>query len=60
MIGAGGLGGDRSGTLRNMLGLTDSFYNELYKGVMGKVSFTHLFIYLLDFNMNRIINCSIS
>lgn len=38
VIGAGGLGGDRSGTLRNILGLPDSFYNELYKGVMGKVN----------------------
>lgn len=38
VIGAGGLGGDRSGTLRNMLGLPDEFYHKLYRDVMGKVS----------------------
>lgn len=39
MIGAGGLGADRSGTLRNMLGLTDEFYYKVYRNVMGQPAF---------------------
>lgn len=37
VIGAGGLGGDRSGSLRNMLGITEEFYQTVYRNVMGKV-----------------------
>lgn len=37
MIGAGGLSGDTSGTLRNMLGLSDEFYNKVYGKIKGKV-----------------------
>lgn len=42
VIGAGGLSGDTSGTLRRMLGITDQFYNKVYKDIIGKVTFTSL------------------
>lgn len=41
VIGAGGLAGDLSGTLRNMLGLTNEFFYKVYKGVIGKVYKTY-------------------
>lgn len=37
VIGAGGLGGDRSGSLRNMIGITEEFYQTVYRNVMEKV-----------------------
>lgn len=37
VIGAGGVSGDLSGTMRNMVGLTEQFYQKVYKGLMGKV-----------------------
>lgn len=37
VIGAGGLSGDSSGTLRNMLGITDEFYHNVYRDIIGKV-----------------------
>ncbi|KAJ6636113.1 Glucose dehydrogenase [FAD, quinone] [Pseudolycoriella hygida] len=39
VLGAGGLSGDTSGTLRNILGITDEFYNKVYKNIMGKNTF---------------------
>lgn len=39
VMGAGGLSGDRSGTLRNMLGLPDEFYHKVYRGVKDKPAF---------------------
>lgn len=33
----GGLSGDVSGTLRNVFGLTEEFYQSVYRNVMGKV-----------------------
>lgn len=37
VIGAGGLSGDTSGTLRNMLGITDEFYKKVFRDIVGKV-----------------------
>ncbi|XP_037032408.1 glucose dehydrogenase [FAD, quinone] isoform X1 [Bradysia coprophila] len=39
VIGAGGLSGDASGTLRNMLGLPDEFYHRVYGKIIGKHAF---------------------
>lgn len=32
VMGGGAISGDFSGTLRNLLGITDKFYRSLYKG----------------------------
>lgn len=37
VIGAGGLSGDSSGTLRNMIGLSDEFYRKVFGKIIGKV-----------------------
>lgn len=39
MIGAGGLSGDLSGTMRNMLGITNEFYRSVYRDLIGKPAF---------------------
>lgn len=36
VLGAGGISGDRSGTVRNLLGLTNEFFHKVYRGIMGK------------------------
>lgn len=40
MLGAGGLNGDTSGTLRNLAGLTDDFFYNTYRNIIGKHGFT--------------------
>lgn len=40
VVGAGGVSGDLSGTMRNMVGITEQFYRKVYKGVTGRVSKT--------------------
>lgn len=35
----GALSGDISGTMRNMLGITDEFFETVYKGIIGKHAF---------------------
>lgn len=39
MVGAGGLSGDLSGAMRNMVGITDEFYHTVYKDIIGKVTY---------------------
>lgn len=39
VAGAGGLSGDTSGAMRNMVGITDEFYHEVYRDIIGKVMF---------------------
>lgn len=38
-MGAGALSGDISGTMRNMLGITDEFFENVYNGIIGKHAF---------------------
>lgn len=38
-MGAGALSGDISGTMRNMLGITDEFFYKVYDGIIGKHAF---------------------
>lgn len=38
-MGVGALSGDISGTMRNLLGITDEFFNKVYDGVIGKHAF---------------------
>lgn len=38
-MGGGALSGDSSGTMRNMLGITDEFFRTVYKGVIGHHAF---------------------
>lgn len=35
--GAGGLSGDISGAMRNMIGITEEFYRSVYRDIIGKV-----------------------
>lgn len=37
VAGIGGLSGDTSGTLRNLLGIPNHFYHSVYRDVIGKV-----------------------
>lgn len=37
VAGAGGLSGDLSGAMRRMVGITDEFYETVYKDIIGKV-----------------------
>lgn len=37
VMGAGALSGDISGTMRNMLGITEEFFQKVYKRIIGKV-----------------------
>lgn len=39
VIGAGGLSGDLSGAMRNMLGITDEFHRSVYRDLIGKPAF---------------------
>lgn len=43
VCGAGGLSGDLSGAMRNMVGITDEFYHSVYRDIIGKVIRTCLF-----------------
>ncbi len=38
-MGAGALSGDISGTMRNMLGITNEFFENVYDGIIGKHAF---------------------
>lgn len=38
VAGAGGLSGDLSGAMRRMVGITDEFYNSVYRDIIGQVS----------------------
>lgn len=48
VIGAGGLGSDKSGTLRNMLGITNEFYEKVYKGITDRVMCVNQFYYIVN------------
>lgn len=37
VAGAGGLSGDLSGAIRNMVGITDEFYHTVFRDIIGKV-----------------------
>lgn len=37
VVGAGGLSGDLSGAMRNMVGITDEFFHIVYRDIIGKV-----------------------
>lgn len=37
VAGSGGLSGDTSGAMRNMVGLTDEFYHTVFRDIIGKV-----------------------
>lgn len=37
VVGAGGLSGDKSGAMRNMVGITNEFYHKVYRDIIGKV-----------------------
>lgn len=39
VMGAGALSGDISGTMRNMLGITDEFFENVYRGIIGEHAF---------------------
>lgn len=39
VVGVGGLSGDLSGTIRNMLGITDEFHRIVYRDLIGKPAF---------------------
>lgn len=39
VVGAGGLSGDLSGAMRNMLGITNEFYQSVYRDLIGKAAF---------------------
>lgn len=39
VMGGGALSGDISGTMRNMLGITEEFFEKVYKGVIGHQAF---------------------
>ncbi|XP_037032455.1 glucose dehydrogenase [FAD, quinone]-like [Bradysia coprophila] len=39
VMGAGALSGDISGTMRSMLGITNEFFETVYKGIIGKHAF---------------------
>lgn len=45
VIGAGGVSGDLSGTMRNMIGMTEQFYQKVYKGIRGRVCVYTLTLY---------------
>lgn len=37
VVGAGGLSGDLSGAMRTMVGITDEFFQTVFKDIIGKV-----------------------
>lgn len=39
VVGAGGLSGDISGAMRNMIGITNEFYQSVYRDLIGKPAF---------------------
>lgn len=39
VMGGGALSGDLSGTMRNMLGITNEFFHKVYDGVIGHHAF---------------------
>lgn len=39
ILGAGALSGDLSGSMRNMLGISDEFFEKVYKGIIGHDAF---------------------
>lgn len=51
VVGAGGLNGDTSGSLRQMLGITDEFYRETYKTIIDKVCIFVLIILRVNFTV---------
>lgn len=38
VLGAGSVSGDHMGSLRDLLGIPDEFYNKVYEGLHEKVS----------------------
>lgn len=54
VVGAGGLSGDQSGTMRNMIGITEQFYQKVYKGVRGRPAFGLVPVLLRPYSRGRI------
>lgn len=54
VAGAGGISGDISGAMRNMIGLTDEFYNKVYRDIIGKPAFGLVPVLLRPFSRGRI------
>lgn len=39
VLGSGAVSGDISGTMRNMLGISNEFFNDVYDGIIGNEAF---------------------
>lgn len=42
VMGAGSITGDLSGSMRNLLGMTDDFFNTVYGKIIGKVTYKRI------------------
>lgn len=54
VAGVGGLSGDTSGAMRNMVGITDEFYYKVYRDIIGKPAFGLVPVLLRPFSRGRI------